>query len=228
MGTAMGRGAPLVTYLIMGLCVLIFAGQMVMPGLPERFLLFVPGLSPQRPWTFVTSGFLHGGLMHLALNMWALWVVGRYLEQSLGAWRYAAVYLLSVVGGHVAVLLFTPAASPAFYGGTLGASGGIFGLFGSLLILHRRMGAQYGQVLMLIVLNLVITFTVPGISWQGHLGGLVVGTSLAALMFALRPTARPGTDRAALARRSVVVHSMLCAAMLVVLLVLIAARWMLV
>lgn len=227
MGSATGWAGPVVTYAIMGLCVLTFLGQTLLPGLPERLAMFVPGLALQRPWTFLTSGFLHGGIMHLALNMWALWAVGRYLEQSLGAWRYAAVYLLSILGGHVAVLALTDATSPGFFGGTVGASGGIFGLFGALLILHRRMGAQYGQVLVLIVLNLVFTFTVPGISWQGHLGGLVVGTALTAAMFALRPTASPGADRQALARRATVMHALLCAGVIAILLVVIAVRFVL-
>lgn len=228
MGGAMaGARTPLVTYTVMGAAILAFVAQTLLPGVPERLGMYVPALSLSRPWTFLTSGFLHGGAMHLVLNMWCLWAIGRYLEQTLGHWRYAAVYLLSVLGGHVAVLLLTSATSHAFYGGTLGASGGIFGLFGALLILHRRMGAQYGQIVVLIVLNLIITFTVPGISWQGHLGGLLVGTVLTAVMFALRPKAAPGADRQQLARRAAVRHAVLAGGMLILLLLAIAVRFLL-
>ncbi|MGO2585881.1 MAG: rhomboid family intramembrane serine protease, partial [Brachybacterium tyrofermentans] len=109
--------------------------------------------------------------------------------------------------GHTAVYLLTDPMSNAWYGGTLGASGGVFGLFAAMFIVNRRLGGQTAQIVVLIALNLVITFTVPNISWQGHLGGLVVGGALTAALFALRPKATPGTDRQALATRSALLHA---------------------
>lgn len=208
MGGAIARTAtPIVTYVVIGICVLAFLGQNLAPQQVEQPLIFAPMRAVAMPWTMITSAFLHGGILHLGLNMYALWIVGPYLERSIGHVRYAAIFLLSVFAGHVSVLLLTSATSTAWFTGTVGASGGVFGLFGAMFIMHRKLGAQTGQILVLIVLNVIISFTVPGISWQGHLGGLVVGTALTALMFAVRPRATPGADRAALARRSAVLHT---------------------
>lgn len=211
MGASMGGRTPYVTYTLMALCVAAFLGQMLVPGIVEQLGLFAPFRAIAMPWTFLTAGFLHGGLLHLALNMWALWIVGQYLEQTMGHARYAGLYLASVLGGHTAVYLLANPLSLEWTTATLGASGGVFGLFGAMFIVNRRMGGQSAQILVLIGLNLVITFTVPNISWQGHLGGLVVGTALAAAMFAMRPKVKAGDDRQAAARRSALIHSLLIA-----------------
>lgn len=131
-------------------------------------------------YRFLTSMFLHAGIIHLALNMWALWVVGRVIEQALGPGRFLGLYLVSGLGGSLAVYLFT---GPYL---TVGASGAIFGLFGALFILLRRVGRDASSMLSLIVINVVVTFLVPGISIAGHLGGLATGT-IAALGLAYAP-----------------------------------------
>src|SRR5699024_1704784 len=107
------------------------------------------------------------------------------------------VFLVSMLGGHTAVYVIADPLGQSWFTGTLGASGGVFGLFAAIFIVNRHLGAQTAQILVLIGLNLVITFTVPGISWQGHLGGLVLGAAVTAGMFALRPKATPGADRQA-------------------------------
>jgi len=226
MGGAARRSTPYVTYTVMALCALAFIGQNLAPDIVFQGLAFAPFRALAMPWTFVTSGFLHGGIMHIVLNLWALWAVGQYLEQTMGHARYAGVYLVSVIAGHVAVLLFADPTSVAWTGATVGASGGIFGLFGSLFVVNRRMGAQATQVLVLIGLNLVITFTVPNISWQGHLGGLVLGTALTAAMFSLRPKAAPGADRTALARRAAAVHAGVIGAGLLLCVLIVVAKVM--
>jgi membrane associated rhomboid family serine protease len=220
----MGRGKPMVTYVIIGVCVAFFLLQQVAPQPVAQWLMFAPAYSIAEPWTFITSGFLHGGVMHLVLNLWALWAVGQYLEQTLGHARYAGLFLVSVIAGHTAVLLLASPYDSAWITGTVGASGGIFGLFGALFVVNRRMGAQATQVIILIVLNLVITFAVPGISWQGHLGGLVMGTAIAAALFATRPKAKPGADRQALAKRSARIHAGVIGAGFVVCLVAIGIK----
>jgi membrane associated rhomboid family serine protease len=131
-------------------------------------------------YRFVTSMFLHAGPLHLLLNMWALWVVGRVIEQALGPGRFLGLYLISGLGGSLAVYLFT---GPYI---TVGASGAIFGLFGALFILLRRVGRDASSMLSLIVINVIFTFLVPGISIAGHLGGLATGT-LVALGLAYAP-----------------------------------------
>jgi membrane associated rhomboid family serine protease len=125
-------------------------------------------------YRFLTSMFLHSGLLHLALNMWALWVIGRVIEQALGPVRFLALYLVAGLGGSLAVYLFTGPYP------TIGASGAIFGLFAALFILLRRVGRDASGMLSLILINVVFTFVVPGISIAGHLGGLATGAIAAA------------------------------------------------
>lgn len=223
-GGRMGTQTPIVTYVLIALCALAFGGQMLIGTAFEQPMLFAPIRALAMPWTFITSGFLHGGVMHLLLNMYALWAVGQFLERTLGHWRYAGIFLLSVIAGHVAVLLLASPADPSWITGTLGASGGVFGLFGAMFVTSRRLGGEARQIIVLIVLNIVITFTVPGISWQGHLGGLVMGTAAAFAMFALRPKATPGADRTALARRSALIHAAVLGAGLLLCIALVAVK----
>jgi membrane associated rhomboid family serine protease len=125
-------------------------------------------------YRLVTSMFLHYGLVHLLMNMWALWVLGRLLEGALGSLRFLALYLLAGFGGSIAVYLF---ANPK--GATVGASGAIFGLFAALFVVLRRLGRDTSSVVPILVINLFITLTVPNISIGGHLGGLVTGAVVA-------------------------------------------------
>lgn len=224
MGASIGRRTPVVTYTLIGLCVVAFLGQTVAPHIVEQLGIFAPFRALAMPWTFLTAGFLHGGILHLALNMYALWILGQYLEPTLGHARYLAVFLVSVLGGNTAVYLLADPLGNAWYGGTLGASGGVFGLFAAIFIVNRHLGGQTAQIVVLIVLNLVLSFTIQGISWQGHVGGLVLGAAVTAGMFALRPKATPGADRQALARRSALLHSGVIAAGVVLCLVLIAVK----
>lgn len=224
MGARIGAATPIVTYVLLGLCGLAFLGQTVSGGLVEGLAIFSPYRVLAMPWIFVSAGFLHAGIMHLLLNGYALWMVGQYLERSMGHWRFLALFLISVIGGHTAVLLFANPAADSWVTYTLGASGGVFGMFGAMFVVGRRMGAQTGQIVVLIVLNLVITFTVPGISWEGHLGGLVLGTATIAALFAIRPKATPGADLAALSRRSAILHSAVIGCALLLCLTLIAVK----
>ena len=121
-------------------------------------------------YRLITSMFLHYGLLHLLMNMWALWVLGRLLETALGPVRFLALYLLSGLGGSVAVYLI---ADPR--GATAGASGAIFGLFAALFVVLRRLGRDTSSIVPVLVINLMMTFMVPGISIGGHIGGLVTG-----------------------------------------------------
>jgi len=126
-------------------------------------------------WRLVTSGFLHFGPAHLALNMIALYVLGRDLEPVFGKVRFLAVYLVSLLGGGVAVYLFGGVNTPV-----AGASGAVYGLMGAMLVAVLRLKLNPGSALGVIGLNLVLSFTLPGISLLGHLGGLVVGAAVAA------------------------------------------------
>ncbi|HSL07463.1 MAG TPA: rhomboid family intramembrane serine protease [Pseudonocardiaceae bacterium] len=133
-------------------------------------------------WRLLTSGFLHFGPIHLAFNMIALWVIGRDLEQVLGRTRFLLVYLVSLLGGSGAVFLFENENSM-----TAGASGAVFGLMGGLAVVLLRMRRSPRPALTIILLNVIITFVVPGISILGHLGGLAFGAAVTAgLVYAPR------------------------------------------
>ncbi|MBV9845673.1 MAG: rhomboid family intramembrane serine protease [Kutzneria sp.] len=122
-------------------------------------------------WQLFTSGFLHIGPLHLVVNMVSLWIIGRDLEQVFGRIRFIAIYLVSMVGGGVAVfLLGYPGQAVA------GASTALYGLMGCILVAMLRLKLNPRQILITIAFNVVISVTLPGISLLGHVGGLVAGT----------------------------------------------------
>ncbi|MFD2766398.1 rhomboid family intramembrane serine protease [Micromonospora eburnea] len=142
------------------------------------------GVAAGEWYRLVTAMFLHFGLVHLLLNMWALWVLGRSLESVLGPLRFLALYLIAGIGGNVAVYLFSaPNQTSA------GASTAIFGLFAAIFVIMRRLGRDTSAIVPILVINLIFTFTVPRISVAGHLGGLAVG-ALMALVLAYAPRMR--------------------------------------
>ncbi|MFL6106078.1 MAG: rhomboid family intramembrane serine protease [Marmoricola sp.] len=132
---------------------------------------FADGVAQGAWWQIATSVFTHQAVVHIALNMMALYFLGPPLEQVLGRLRFITLYAVSGLTGSTAVMLFSDQ-----YGGTLGASGAIFGLFGALAVVAYKVGGDFRNVLMLISINLALTFTIPNISWQGHIGGLIGGT----------------------------------------------------
>jgi membrane associated rhomboid family serine protease len=143
------------------------------PGVSIPSGLTPAGVDHGEWWRLITAAFLHYGPLHLGLNMMSLFFVGSILEQVVGRWRFLLLYFVAGVAGSAGALLVTPN-SP-----TAGASGAIFGVLGALLVLERRGNiGTGGQVLGLIVLNLVFTFAIPGISIGGHLGGLAAGVLL--------------------------------------------------
>ena len=137
-------------------------------------------------WRLLTAGFLHAGLFHLLFNMFALYVLGGLVEPAIGRFRFGLIYLVSLLAGSFGALLLSPN-SP-----TVGASGAIFGLMGAAVIVMRNRGlsAMESGLGFWIVLNLVITFTVPNISIGGHVGGLLGGGLAALLLFDLRDRVR--------------------------------------
>ncbi|GAB3151635.1 rhomboid family intramembrane serine protease [Micromonospora sonneratiae] len=144
----------------------------------------VHGIAEGEYYRLITAMFLHYGVLHLLMNMWALWVLGRSLEATLGPLRFLALYLVAGLGGNVAAYVFTAPNAQ-----TAGASTAVFGLFAALFVIMRRLGRDTSSVIPILVINLVFTFAVPGISISGHLGGLVVG-ALMALVMAYAPRSR--------------------------------------
>lgn len=159
----------------------IFLIGMVTPALYNAFI-FWPAVGLFEPHRAITSGFLHGGLMHLLFNMYALWLIGPQLEHMFGRLRFLSLYFLSLFGGTVAVVLFASPGSMSWRIGVVGASGAVFGLFGAIALVFRRMGRNAQPIIVIIAINVVFSFVVRGISWQGHLGGLVTGLIVATVL----------------------------------------------
>ncbi|MFC4631835.1 rhomboid family intramembrane serine protease [Promicromonospora alba] len=177
------NGRPVVTFTIIGICVVSWLLQLVTAGAWTQMLWFWPAGGAAEPWRFLTASFLHStSPLHILFNMYALWITGQFLEPLLGRVRFGVLCLLSAVGGSVGVLLLAgdPFTSNAWGTPVVGASGMVFGLFGAMLPVMRRLGRSMGQVIVLLVINGAIGFVVPGISWQAHLGGLVTGALVAA------------------------------------------------
>lgn len=194
-------GGPVVTYALIAANAIMFIITAVTSPLgpgnnraSDTFFRLV--LSPSKVavhgeyWRMIGSAFLHNGWLHLIVNMFALWVVGPSLESIFGRWRFLTVYFVAAFGGSVAVYLFDNEINS-----TAGASGAIFGLFGATVIVFRKMRMDSRAILGVIAVNLVITFTIPNISWLGHLGGLVLGVvTAAAIIYAPEGRYRSATQ----------------------------------
>lgn len=146
----------------------------------------VVGVAEGEWYRLVTGGFLHANLMHLAFNMFALWILGRQLEPVIGRAVFGAIYGASLLAGSLGVMIADPGAL------TVGASGAVFGLFGYAVVAQFARGINPMDTGLggIILINLVFTFAVPGISVGGHLGGLVGGAIAGALHDLLRPHLR--------------------------------------
>lgn len=173
-------GRPTVTLVIIALCVVSFVLQWTVPSWTGRWA-FSPLAGSVEPWRYLTAAFLHspGSVLHITFNMIALWMVGPYLEGTLGRARYLTLYLVSAVGGSVGAVVLAPAVG-GWNTAIVGASGAVFGLFGAVLVVLRRLGSSAGGIVGIIVINGVLSVVLPGIAWQAHLGGLVTGALLGA------------------------------------------------
>ena len=178
------RGTAYVTMTLIAINVAVFVLQILTDGgslgrgvggdIAANGWLDAPDVAAGEWWRLVTSAFLHAGIVHLAFNMIALWYLGTAFEAYVGPLRFGLIYLGSVLWGSAGALIFAPL-SP-----TVGASGGVFGLMAAILVLQRQRGVSIlGDVGIWLGINLVITFTLPGISIGGHLGGIVGGAATA-------------------------------------------------
>jgi len=185
-----GRGSEPATYALIGLNVLAFLAGLLGGGgaatlgsggalIQDGGLSALPVAEGGELYRIVTAGFLHAGAFHLLLNMFALYFLGTLLEPAIGTARFVAVYFVSLLAGSLGALLLSPNDL------TVGASGAVFGLMAAAFVMARRRGIEdlASQIGLFVVINLVFTFSVPGISIGGHLGGLV-GGGIAALVVA--------------------------------------------
>ncbi len=180
---------PLVVPVLIGLNVFVYVVTAALAGNPmqntgsaffQSWTLVPMFVADGDWWRILTSGFLHIGAVHLLMNMLALWVLGRDLEVVFGRLRFTAVYLLSLLGGSVAVFLLGDMAQPV-----AGASGAVYGLMGAIAVAAVRLKLNLRPILIVIAVNVIISVSIPGISLLGHLGGIAVGAlTSAALLYA--------------------------------------------
>ena len=191
-GGPWGSTTPIVTYVLIAINVLAFIAQKASSRVAIDFVMWSPAVANGELYRLLTSTFLHSGITHLLFNMFALFVVGPPLEIWLGRVRFGLLYVLSALGGSVLVYLFSPLNAP-----TLGASGAVFGLFAATFVVGKKVNVDIRWVVIMIVINLVITFTVPSISWQGHVGGLLTGGLVAVAYAYARDRNRVGVQAGA-------------------------------
>ena len=171
---------PVVTYALIGITAAIYLAQMAVGvnAVAGDYGMWPVGIAVNGEWwRLVTAAFLHGSFLHIAFNMYVLFALGPTLERILGHGRYLALYLLAALGGGVASYAFSDLRTVS-----VGASGAIFGLMGALVVAGRRLKYDITQVLVLLGINVVIGFFAPGVDWRAHLGGLVTGAAVAAIM----------------------------------------------
>src|SRR6266542_1681265 len=199
LSTGLRAGAAPATYALIAINVAAFLAELAGGGSAGSFqinsLIRDGGLNATSVadgewWRLVTSGFLHFNFFHIAFNMFALFILGGLLEPAIGTPRFLGLYFVSLLAGSFGALLLTPDVTSA------GASGAVFGLMSAAFIVARHRGLEQlaSQIGFYVVLNLVFTFGVPGISVGGHLGGLLGGGLTGLLIvFSERRTARPVT-----------------------------------
>lgn len=161
------------------------------------FALFGPAVAHGDWYRLITAGFLHYGLLHVAFNMLILYRLGQLLEPAFGRVRFALVYVAALLGGSLGALALSPRSL------TAGASGAVFGLMGAAAIALRRRGVNVLQTSIgsLLVINVILTFAIPGISIGGHLGGLAAGA--VAGLVVLQADDRPAAGAVAVAALAV-------------------------
>lgn len=210
---------PIVTWILIGICFLVWVGEWLSFPVREAVVL-IPRLGFTEPWRFVTSMFGHAlSIFHIGFNMYALWALGRSLEPFLGRARFLAAYFVSGLGGGVLFCLMASPHSdgtflPDMYNGVVGASGAIFGLFGVLLIVQRRLGASTRDLWIVLAINAALLFFISGIAWQAHLGGFIVGLACGVIFFDDPKRVRAGKSSRTWPRMALLVLAMVVALIL--------------
>jgi membrane associated rhomboid family serine protease len=196
LGGRVSGDAGYVTKVLIGLNVAVFVVQQASSSFTGRFDLvgaFPPppgvafeGVADGQYYRLLTAAFMHGGLLHIAFNMYALFLFGPPLEAALGRARFTVLYLVSALGGSAASYAFNAPYQPS-----LGASGAVFGLLGAFLVVNRRLGRDNSGLFVLVAINLAIAF-VPNtnIDWRAHVGGLLTGTLVTAALAYAPPRIR--------------------------------------
>lgn len=168
------------------LALVMVTTAVTLPGLlfPQynQFFAMAPGVVYFEPWRLFTAALIHFGPVHLLLNMWMLVLFGPALERVAGRAWFLGMYVFSALAASVFVEFVSLYVFQNRAAWTGGASGALFGLLGSALVLYSRLRVDLHSMLVLLGINLAYSFVVPGISWEGHLGGLLGGLLFAAVI----------------------------------------------
>jgi len=165
---------PKVTRVILVTCISIFILSLLLGSFALAFGMIPIAIAQGEWWRLLTSTLLHGSILHLLFNMYALYWLGPQLERSLGHVRFAALYILSALGGSVASYWFSDLRTVS-----VGASGAIFGLITATIVIGREMRTDVSQLIVLLGLNVVIGFLQSVIDWRAHFGGAITGAAIA-------------------------------------------------
>lgn len=186
-GARVSGRAGVISMILIGLNLAAFVVTLATGGNDGRFFedgaMWSYGVADGDYWRLLTSAFLHGGYLHIAFNMYALYLFGPFVERALGSWRFIAAYVTAAIVSSIFVYLLSDPRTL-----TIGASGAVFGLFGMALILLLRAKQDVRTLLLLLAINAFISLQ-GNISWQGHLGGFISGCVLGAA-FAYAPRDR--------------------------------------
>ena len=180
---------PYVTYLLIVINIIVFILMYIFGNGSQdndtlvKFGATVPELVRNGEYyRLITNAFLHIGLLHLLFNMYSLFILGPNIEHLFGKGKYICIYLFSAIMGSLFTLVLQGTNTIS-----AGASGAIFGLLGSLLYVGYNYKGFFGnrilgQVLPVVLINLIISFTMPGISWSAHVGGLLGGIAVSFML----------------------------------------------
>jgi membrane associated rhomboid family serine protease len=156
---------------------------MVVPSLEQNLVLpNIEYLQATNEWhRLFTVALTHAGLLHLGFNMYSLMVLGNPLEAAFGTRKVLIVFFVSLLTGSLASSYFA-----SIYSYSVGASGAIFGLFGAMAIVGKKIGADIRSIVVIIGINFVFGFAIGGVDWRAHLGGLIGGAVASQLVMAKR------------------------------------------
>jgi len=171
------------TYSLIAVICAAYLLQMAVPSLQQQLWLpsFVELQYNNEWYRLFTVALTHGGIFHLGFNMYSLMVLGNPLEAAFGKQKFLIVFFFSLLTGSLTSAYFA-----SLYSASVGASGAIFGLFGALAIVGKRIGADIRSIVVIIGINFAFGFAMGGVDWRAHLGGLIGGVVAAQLVMAKR------------------------------------------
>jgi rhomboid protease GluP len=171
------------TYSLIAIICGAYLVQLLVPSIQQQlFLPSIEYLSATNQWyRLFTVALTHGGLLHLGFNMYALLVLGNPIEEAFGKNKFLIIFFASLLSGSLTSSYFA-----SIYSASVGASGAVFGLFGAMIVVGKRIGADIRSIVVIIGLNFVFGFALGGVDWRAHLGGLIGGYIAAQLVLKKR------------------------------------------